>query len=174
VTFEPDPVDENGPRGPLPVDPDLTSGLSWPGPQHPTHLAWDVGLVIALGGALGSLGRWSLDQLLPPRPDAFPWSTFVENVLGSLLVGLTMVWLHDVRRPGRYAHPFVVVGILGGFTTFSTYAGQGRELLAAGHLAVAGAYLAASVVAGLAAVVIGVAAARRAFRLDAPRPAARR
>ncbi len=116
--------------------------------------------VVAAGGALGSLARWSLAELLPAGGGAFPWATFTANVSGCLLLGALTVVLTDVWPPTRYARPFLAVGVLGGFTTFSAYVLETRALLAAGHGAVAAAYVAGSVVAGLAAVWLGVAAVR--------------
>jgi CrcB protein len=124
---------------------------------------WDILAVIAAGGALGSLARWELSQLLPHSADAFPWATFDTNVSGCLLLGALMVFVLDVWPPSRYVRPFLGVGVLGGFTTFSTYMLDARGLLVAGRTATAGAYLFGSLVAGLAAVWVGVTLARLAI-----------
>lgn len=71
-----------------------------------------------------------------------------------------MVVLVELRPPSRYARPFLGVGVLGGFTTFSAYAVEIRALAAGGHAATAGMYLGVSVVAGLLASVAGVAGVR--------------
>lgn len=132
----------------------------------------DVLLVISAGGALGSLARWGVGQLLPWNGDGFPWATFVENVSGGLALGMLMVLLLDVWPPHRYLRPFLGVGLLGGYTTFSTYMLETRDLLAGDQVATAFTYLAASLVVGLAAVWIGIVAARSAVRV-ARRPARR-
>ena len=90
---------------------------------------WDVLLVIGAGGALGSLARWGVSHLLPWSGDTFPWATFLENVSGGLALGMLMVLLLDVWPPHRYLRPFLGVGLLGGYTTFSTYMLEARDLL---------------------------------------------
>jgi CrcB protein len=125
---------------------------------------WDVLLVIAAGGALGSLARWGVGELMPWSGEGFPWATFLENVSGSLVLGALMVFLLDVWPPHRYLRPFLGVGLLGGYTTFSTYVLEARHLLAGGHAPVAMAYLGGSLAAGLAAVWLGIATARGATR----------
>jgi CrcB protein len=137
------------------TDPDL--------PPRPTLLPrgrLDVLAVIAAGGALGGAGRWALNQTWPTDPGSFPWATFTENVLGCLLLGALMVFLLDVWRPGRYLRPFLAVGVLGGFTTFSAYTNETRVLLQDGRSLMALAYVFASVLAGLLATVAGLAGAR--------------
>jgi CrcB protein len=120
----------------------------------------DVLAVIALGGALGSLARWGLAEALPHPPDAFPWATFTENVSGCFLIGLLMVFVIDVWPPSRYLRPFLGVGILGGYTTFSTYMLDTRALLANREPQLAGLYLFGSLAAGFCAVWLAVLAAR--------------
>lgn len=125
----------------------------------------DVPLVIAAGGALGALARYGLSVALPHGPGTFPWSTFLVNVLGCLLIGVLMIVLTEVAgRPHRLARPFIGVGILGGFTTFSTYAVDIQQLVAAGAPATALAYLAGTLVAALLAVEVGMLATRLVTR----------
>jgi CrcB protein len=126
---------------------------------------WDILIVVAVGGALGSLARWGIGHLIPWSIDRFPWATFVENVSGSLALGTLMVLVLDVWPPSRYVRPFLGVGVLGGYTTFSTYALETRDLLAAGHPATAMAYLLASLVGGLLAVWLGMGSVRLALRI---------
>jgi CrcB protein len=121
---------------------------------------WDVLLVVAAGGALGSLGRWALGELVPEPHGGFPWATFLENVSGSFALGLLVVFLLDVWPPSRYLRPFLGVGVLGGFTTFSTYALDTRALLADGRAGLAGVYLFGTLLAALIAVWLGLAVAR--------------
>lgn len=115
---------------------------------------------IALGGGLGSVARYGLGRAWPTPADGFPWATFTTNVAGSLLMGLLMVHVLEVWPPSRYRRPFLGVGVIGGFTTFSTWMNETRGLLATGHLAVADAYALTSLVAGLAAVWTGIVLAR--------------
>ena len=125
---------------------------------------WDVLLVIALGGALGSLARWGVGELVPWSGTGFPWATFAANVSGSFALGVLMVLLLEVWPPSRYLRPFVGVGVLGGYTTFSTAMLEMRDLLADGQTVTASAYLAASLAVGLAAVALGIVLARLAVR----------
>jgi CrcB protein len=122
----------------------------------------DVLVVIAAGGALGSLARWAVGEALPSGPEGFPWSTFVENCTGAFALGALMVLVLDVWPPRRYLRPFLGVGVLGGYTTFSTYMLDARGLLATGLEATAFAYLAGTLLVGLLAVWLGIVAARAA------------
>jgi CrcB protein len=121
-------------------------------------------LVIGLGGALGSLARYGVGRLLPWREDGFPWATFVENVSGGFALGVLLVFLLDVWPPHRYARPFLGVGLLGGYTTFSTYMLETRDLFAGDQAGTAVAYLFGSLVVGLAAVWLGIGSARLTVR----------
>jgi fluoride exporter len=123
---------------------------------------WDVVLAIAVGGAIGAAARWGLTQAWPPTAGAFPWVTFTVNVSGCLVIGALMVYLLEVLRPGRYARPFLATGVLGGYTTFSTYAGETETLLRHGHAPAALAYLFGTLVAALLATWVGLALARLA------------
>jgi len=126
---------------------------------------WDILLVISMGGALGSLARWGVGELLPWSGEDFPWATFIENVSGGFLLGVLMVFLLDVLPPRRYLRPFLGVGLLGGYTTFSTYMLETRELLYSDHVVTAVAYLAGSLLVGLVAVWLGIGTARLVDRL---------
>jgi CrcB protein len=155
----------------LPVDPDVSVGgrsrarvrsLSVSLQARRTlRSRWDILLVIAAGGALGSLARWGLGEAFSGGGrGSFPWATFIENVTGSFALGVLMVFVIDVWPPSRYVRPFVGVGVLGGFTTFSTYALDTRELVVADRAPLAAVYLFGTLAAGLAAVWLGIAVAR--------------
>lgn len=120
----------------------------------------DILAVIAAGGALGSLGRWGLAEAVPLRPGGFPWATFTVNLSGALVLGVLVVLVDDVLAPSRYLRPFVAIGILGGYTTFSTYMLETRSLAADGHAAMAATYLFGSLICGLFAVRLGLSATR--------------
>ena len=83
--------------------------------------------MVALGGALGSVGRFGLGQALA-RYDAFPYGTLLANVLGSLIIGLC-AGLFDADQKSRPAGLFLMAGFCGGFTTFSTFSLQTLELM---------------------------------------------
>lgn len=138
----------------LPVDSDVERATA-------PHLSPEILLVVAVGGALGSLARWSLGEWLDST--AFPWATLIENVTGSLALGVLMVLVVEVWPASRYLRLFAGVGLLGGWTTFSTYALDLRGLLDAGELSLAGAYLAGTLVLGLLAVWLGIALTERAL-----------
>ncbi|HEY2042158.1 MAG TPA: CrcB family protein [Jatrophihabitans sp.] len=112
---------------------------------------------IALGGGLGSLARYGVSRAWPPATGAVPWSTLTINLAGSLLLGMLIVAVTEIWRPHRLLRPFIGTGVLGGFTTFSTFAVEVRGLPAGN----AWLYLALSVLGGLAAAVAGMALIRR-------------
>jgi CrcB protein len=125
-------------------------------PRELVRAHGDVLAVIALGGGLGALARYGLAELLPTAPGRFPWATFITNVTGCLLIGVLMVIVTEVWIAHRLVRPFLGVGFLGGFTTFSTYAEEARALLAPDSVALAFAYLAGTLVCALLAVIAGV------------------
>ncbi|MDT9682621.1 CrcB family protein [Streptomyces sp. TRM76323] len=115
---------------------------------------------VALGGALGAGARYGVALALPTAPGGFPWATLWTNVAGCALMGVLMAVLDEVRRPHRLLRPLVGTGVLGGFTTFSTYALETRVLLERGHVLTAFAYLAGTLVAALLAVAVAARATR--------------
>lgn len=118
--------------------------------------------VIALGGGLGALARYGLSTALPTQPGHFPWATFITNVTGCFLIGVLMVLVTDVWSAHRLVRPFLGVGVLGGFTTFSTYAVEIHGLLRPGTVGVAFLYLAGTLVTAMLAVLTGARLTRRA------------
>lgn len=155
----------------LPMDPDVTVGPPPPTLRELWRTNGDLLPVIGAGGALGSLARWGVAEALPHSPDRVAWGTLLVNVAGSLLLGVLMALVLDVWSGRRYVRPFWGVGVLGGFTTFSTYELDARGLLAAGRPGVALGYLAGSLLAGLVAVALGVGLGRRLGRVLAAGPA---
>lgn len=120
--------------------------------------------VIALGGVLGALARYGVGLALPPDRGAFPLATFLVNVVGCALIGALIVVITEWTAAHPLVRPFLATGILGGFTTFSTYATDAEELLGDGRLATAGAYLAGTLAAAVAATWLGVRLTRAAGR----------
>jgi fluoride exporter len=143
----------------LPVDPDVDLHRD-PAPAR-VRREWPVLAAIALGGGLGSVARELVGRAWPTAAGGFPWGTFLVNVSGSFGLGIVLVLVLQVWRPGRYARPFLAVGFLGGFTTFSTFAAEIHGLLERGRWALGDGYAIGSVLAGLAAVWLGMAATRR-------------
>lgn len=106
-------------------------------------------LSVAAGGALGSSLRWGVGFVLPS-----PFATLAVNVLGSFAIGVVWVTL------GPRWHPFLMVGLLGGFTTFSAFSLEVLRLVETGSPALALGHVALSLVLAFAAVWLGVMAAR--------------
>jgi CrcB protein len=118
--------------------------------------------VISAGGVLGALARHGLAVAWPHQPDRFPWATFITNVSGCLLIGVLMVLITEVWSAHRLLRPFLGVGVLGGYTTFSTYMLDVQQLVAAGAARTGLLYLAGTLVTALAAVYAGITVARLA------------
>jgi len=117
-------------------------------------------VLAALGGALGALGRWGLTEALPHSPGAWPWATLLENLLGCLLIGTLLAVLLARFPDSPWLRPFLAVGVLGGFTTYSTFAVDIVRLAEAGHEGLAVGYVLVSVLGGVAAVLAGLLATR--------------
>jgi CrcB protein len=120
----------------------------------------DVLAVIALGGALGALGRYAVSRAIHVSPDTFPWATFVTNIAGAFALGLFMTLVIERFPPSRYLRPFFAIGFLGAFTTFSTMALETVTLVKDGDALLGVAYLLASVASGLAVTYVGIVLAR--------------
>jgi len=119
-------------------------------------------IMVAAGGALGAsarylAGAWAMRVLGP----GFPWGTLAVNVVGSLLMGLAAVALME-RFPGAWGRwaPFVMTGILGGFTTFSAFSLDALTLIERGRAGAAAAYMGASVVLAVGALWLGLVVGR--------------
>ncbi|MDQ1043081.1 fluoride efflux transporter CrcB [Streptomyces sp. V4I2] len=146
-----------------------TDSLRVPAPRQP---AWrgqaPVVAVVALGGALGATARYAAALWWPAQPAGFPWATFWTNVVGCAVIGVFMVVITDVWAAHRLVRPFFGTGVLGGFTTFSTYAVDFQKLVDSGHPRTGLAYLFATLLAALTAVWLAVAATRRVLKWRRP------
>ena len=113
---------------------------------------------VAVGGAIGASARY-LTGIAAIRimGHGFPWGTLTVNVVGSFLMGILVVLLAHF---GNRSAPFLSTGVLGGFTTFSAFSLDALTMFERGQTGVAGAYVAASVVLSLGAIVAGVLIAR--------------
>jgi CrcB protein len=112
---------------------------------------------IAVGGGVGSVLRYELAQAVHPSADGFPVATLATNLVGSLLLGALIVAVTEIWRAHRLLRPLLGTGLLGGFTTFSTFSLEARGLGAG----VAAAYIAASVLGGIGAAALGMTLVRR-------------
>ncbi|MFI5914266.1 fluoride efflux transporter FluC [Dactylosporangium sp. NPDC051541] len=128
--------------------------------RHPAPVL----LAIAAGGVCGALARYGVAQAWPHTRGGFPWSTLVINVTGCFLIGVLMVIVTEVATERRLLRPFAGVGVLGGYTTFSTYAVDIHQTAAAGAPLTALAYLAVTAVGALLAVWAGSALTHRIVR----------
>lgn len=117
-------------------------------------------IYIAIGGAAGALARYGLGGWIQDRAGfGFPWGTLVVNVLGCLLIGFALRYLEAVRITAE-VRGLVTVGILGAFTTFSTFSYETVALLEDGAWGRALAYSLGSVALGIVAVYLGISVSR--------------
>jgi len=112
---------------------------------------------VAAGGVLGAEARYGLTLALPGHAGRFPWSTLLINLTGSLLIGVLMAWLGRQAAPHPLLRLFLGVGILGGYTTYSTFAVDVQQLLQAHRPLPALGYLTATVLGCAAAVWLATA-----------------
>ena len=124
---------------------------------------WDVIGVVAAGGSFGAAARYALGVAWPTAVGSFPWAIFVVNTLGCALIGVLMVVI-EVWPVHRLFRPMLGTGVLGGFTTFSTYAVGIQELVAADAAHTGLIYMVATPVAALVAVWAAVVATRVAMK----------
>lgn len=147
-------------RHAMPIDSDVDVSM----PEQRQELRGSSGRVlgvIALGGVIGALARYQLGKWWPAPIDAFPAATLTINLLGCLLIGVLMVLIADLGTRRPLVRPFLGTGVLGGFTTFSTYAVDLQTLIGQGRADTALGYLAATAVGAVAAVTFGMFLARR-------------
>ncbi len=137
-----------------PIDPDVAASE----PRDRPML-----VAVAAGGVIGAEARYGLGVWLPHGPAAFPWATLLINGTGCLLIGVLMAVVAAVRvHP--LLRPFLGVGVLGGYTTFSTFVVDVDQLLQAGRVLPALAYLVSTAVLCVLAVTAGWALTARAMR----------
>lgn len=154
----------------LPIDPDLeVDDPRAPAPTHHPHAAAPATARLAhvlpavfAGGALGTAARDAVESAWPPGAGSFPTATFVVNTVGAFLLGVVLtVLLERLPRRGRgLARPFLCAGILGGWTTYSSLVIEADALAKAGHVALAGGYVATTLVCGLVAAALGIGLGR--------------
>ncbi len=118
---------------------------------------------VALGGAIGAMARY-LTSLGAVRflGAGFPWGTLAVNVVGSFLMGLLVVVL--AQKDATRLAPFLLTGILGGFTTFSAFSLDALAMYERGETMLAGFYVGASVILSLSALAVAMVLAREVFQ----------
>jgi CrcB protein len=122
-------------------------------------------LAVALGGGFGAwlrylVGRATLATIGPAAATAFPWATLLVNASGSFAMGLLAGWLARHGTGGEGWRLLLGVGVLGGFTTFSAFSLEVVNLAQRGSLDLAAGYAVVSVIAGVAGLLLGLAAMR--------------
>jgi CrcB protein len=116
---------------------------------------------VFVGGALGTVARAALGTLTAPDPGRWPWPTFAVNIVGAFLLGYFTTRLLERLPLSSYRRPLLGTGLCGGLTTFSTMQVETLKMLEYHHYALAVAYTAASIAAGLLAVAIATVLVRR-------------
>ena len=116
---------------------------------------------VAVGGAAGAVMRWLMAGAVQRwTGTAFPWGTFAVNALGSFLLGFLFVWLIERSTASELVRLALTVGMLGAFTTFSTYSLESIRLLQEGALGMAAANVMGQVIVCLALTWLGIQLAR--------------
>ncbi|MFD5160670.1 fluoride efflux transporter CrcB [Streptomyces hawaiiensis] len=117
--------------------------------------------VVSLGGGVGAAARYAASLWWPTPPGGFPWWTLWVNIAGCAVIGVFLVVITEIRAAHPLVRPFFGTGVLGGFTTFSTYAVDIQKLIDGGHTGTGLAYLAATPLTALAAVWLAAGTTRR-------------
>ena len=122
-------------------------------------------LWVAIGGAVGSVARYALGSAVASRVGRdLPWGTLTINASGSLLIGVILTWLVERDVGATTWRPLIVVGVLGGYTTFSAFSYEVVALADDGRYGRAAGYAIASLVLGIATCAVGVGLTRAAMR----------
>lgn len=130
----------------------------------------DLLAAIALGGVVGAEMRYGLGLLVPHATARWPTATLLVNTTGCFLIGVLMVMINELTEPHRLARPLLGVGLLGGYTTFSTYATDVAQLLSADQGGTALTYLALTPLMALLAAWAGATLTRAASALRRATP----
>lgn len=118
-------------------------------------------IFVGAGGAIGSILRYAVTMAMVTRlGPGFPWHTLAINVVGSFLIGAVSAYIQGTTGLSPALGAFLTVGVLGGFTTFSTFSYDTLTLLGDGATGLAVAYCAGSVIVGVAAAIAGVSLVR--------------
>jgi fluoride exporter len=116
---------------------------------------------IAVAGAAGALARYGVDGVVSSRSSGpFPWGTFVVNITGAFVVGFLFVLLTERFTVPPWLRSSILIGLLGGYTTFSTWTLETYRLLEGGAIGFAAANVFGSLAAGMLAVYLGVVAGK--------------
>ncbi len=129
--------------------------------SRPTPPPWLVYLAVFAGGMLGGTTRYLIGLAIPTQAGRIPWGILGVNLVGALIMGLL---LHGWARRGHVAHPwrpFLATGILGSFTTWSTFMADTYDLFVDGAPVLAGVYVLGATALGIGAAALGWSIAER-------------
>ena len=130
-------------------------------PPRRRHVADPAVLgVVSFGGILGAEARYGMSLWLPHGPTQLPVATWLVNSSGCFLIGVLMVVITELTSPHPLVRPFLGVGVLGGYTTFSTATVEVQQLALSGRPGLALGYLLGTVIAALGAAIGGIAVTR--------------
>jgi CrcB protein len=124
--------------------------------------------LVSLGGVIGAVSRALIEQAWPHTPGTIGWATFVINLTGSFLIGVLLALLDRFRPDQVYLRPFFGVGMLGGYTTFSTHIVEVQQLLDHEQFVAAFGILFLQVITAVIAVAAGMRLVERQVRRWAP------
>lgn len=139
--------------------------------SRPTPPVWLVYLAVLAGGMLGGTTRYLIGLAIPAHPGEIPWAILGINLVGALVMGLL---LHGWVRRGHVSHPwrpFLATGILGSFTTWSTFMADTYRLFVDGAEVLAAVYVVGGTALGIAAAALGWWLAEQAVPLAEGVPA---
>ena len=145
---------------PYPSDPDASSPLGR-ARLVPPRADWQEVAAIFAGGALGTTARAALAEAFPHSATAWPWPTFGVNIAAAFLLGYFVTRLQERLPLSSYRRPLLGTGLCGGLSTFSTMQVEILKMLSAHAWGLAAGYIAASIVAGYAAIHLATALVRR-------------
>ena len=138
-----------------PIDPDV------PPAEATAPVEWPVLLAVAVGGVAGAFARYGAGRAWPTHHGNFPWTTFAVNLLGCALIGVLLVLVTERGPVHPLWRPLLGTGVLGGFTTFSTYAVDLQRELADGRAGQVLGYGAGTLIGAVLAVAAATALTRR-------------
>ncbi|MHB8533042.1 MAG: fluoride efflux transporter CrcB [Solirubrobacteraceae bacterium] len=153
-------------------EPDIDATIERPASPAPGVDRLELAAIFA-GGALGALLRSALAELLHAAPDRWPWASFTVNMAAALALAFAVAYIGEHHPRTLHARAFWATGLCGALSTFSTVIAELVRMQEAGATALACAYAAASVAAGLALVWLGTTLAARLRRGAPLRRAAR-
>lgn len=139
------------------------------GPVRPPLRLLPTAGLVAAGGAVGSLLRFALQLIFPSTTTLtlieLPWGTLLANILGCLAIGVFAGYLEEQPDIPRWVRPAIVVGLLGGFTTFSSVILEGTAMLGANFSRVALTYAMVTVISALTGIISGITIGRVTARV---------